>query len=167
MSEDSNNPQKTLWELIKDIKFGMLTTRHTNGVLHSRPMTLENKDVDESSTLYFFASKSGELASDIANDHTVGVTFADTGKDSYVGISGSAKFIEDQAKKQELFTPAAKAYFPKGVDDPDLGLIAISIDKAEYWDVKENKATQLLKMATSAITGNPPKMGEHKEVRLH
>ena len=31
--------QATLWELIKDIKFGMLTHRHDNGMLHSVPLT--------------------------------------------------------------------------------------------------------------------------------
>jgi len=145
----------------------MFITRHTNGVLHSRPMTLENKELDEASTLYFFASKSGELASDIAADSSVGVTFADTGADSYVGTAGTARFVEDAAKKEALFTPAAKAWFPKGPTDPDLGLIAVTLTKAEYWDVKENKATQLIKMATAAITGKPPSMGEHKEVNLH
>jgi general stress protein 26 len=167
MSQDSSNPRETLWDLIKDIKFAMLTTRHSNGLMHSRPMTAQNKDIDESTTLYFFASKTGELAGDIATDSSVGVTFADTGKDSYVGIGGTARFIEDQAKKEALFTPATKAWFPKGVSDPDLGLIAVTINKAEYWDVKENKATQLLKMAKAAVTGQPPSMGEHKEVNLH
>jgi general stress protein 26 len=168
MSQDSSNPRETLWDLIKDIKFGMLTTHHTNGFMHSRPMTAQNKSIDETDTLYFFASKSSELAGDIAADSSVGVTFSDTGKDSYVGIGGKARFIEDQAKKEALFTAAAKAWFPKGVSDPDLGLIAVTIDKAEYWDIKENKATQLFKMAKAAVTGSTPQnMGEHKEVNLH
>lgn len=130
-------------------------------------MTAQNKRIDESSTLYFFASKSGELAGDIAADSSVGVSFSDTSKDSYVGIGGTARFVEDQAKKEALFTPAAKAWFPKGATDPDLGLIEVTINKAEYWDVKENKATQLFKMAKAAVTGKPPSIGEHKDVNLH
>ncbi|CAN5521319.1 pyridoxamine 5'-phosphate oxidase family protein [soil metagenome] len=163
----ATDTRETLWDLIKDIRFGMFTTRHTNGLMHSRPMTAQNKSIDESATLYFFASKTGELAADIAADSSVGVSFSDTGKDSYVGIGGQARFVEDQAKKEALWTPMAAAWFPGGVKDPDLGLIEVTMTKAEYWDVKENKATQLLKMAKAAVTGKPPSMGEHKEVNLH
>lgn len=35
MSQESSNDRETLWNLIKDIKFGMLTTRHVNGLMHS------------------------------------------------------------------------------------------------------------------------------------
>ncbi|MDP3827291.1 MAG: general stress protein, partial [Polaromonas sp.] len=35
----NTSDQQTLWDLIKDIKFGMLTHRHTDGMLHSHPLT--------------------------------------------------------------------------------------------------------------------------------
>ena len=31
-----------LWKMIKDIRFAMLTTRHGNGHLHTRPMRTQN-----------------------------------------------------------------------------------------------------------------------------
>ncbi|OYY92850.1 MAG: hypothetical protein B7Y42_12015 [Polaromonas sp. 28-63-22] len=81
-------------------------------------------------------------------------------------MSGLAAIREDQAKKQALWSAPAKAWFPGGVDDPDLALLAISIDHAEYWDVKESKMVQLAKMAAAAFTGKQPRMGEHKELNL-
>ena len=37
----------------------------------------------------------------------------------------------------------------------------------EYWNVKDNKLLQMLKMGTAAVTGKPPqKMGEHREVHF-
>ena len=45
-------------------------------------------------------------------------------------------------------------------------LIAVTIDHAEYWDVKKNKVTKLFEMAKAAVTGTPPKMGEHAQVRM-
>jgi len=42
----------------------------------------------------------------------------------------------------------------------------VHISHAEYWDVKESKPTQLFKMAAAAVTGERPKLGEHKEVAL-
>ena len=44
---------------------------------------------------------------------------------------------------------------------------ACSIEHADYWDVKENKLVQLYKMAEAAVTGKPPKMGEHGHIRPH
>ena len=39
---DPTEARTTLWNLIKDIKFAMFTSRHDNGHLHSRPMTTAN-----------------------------------------------------------------------------------------------------------------------------
>ncbi len=157
----------TLWKLIKDIRFGMLTHRADSGELHAHPLTTQNKDIDEQSQLYFFIPKNGELYQRLQRDSQVNVNYADPGKDSYVSLSGNAGFIEDMAKKEALWSPMAKAWFPDGVTDPNLALLSVRIGHAEYWDVKENKMLQLFKMAAAAVTGKPPKdMGEHKELSL-
>ena len=156
-----------LWTLIKDIKFGMFTTHHANGHLHSRPMTLQNKDIDEGESLWFFMSRSGEPYADVAHSTQVNVAFADAGADSYVSVSGMAAPDEDRARRQALWNKAAEAWFPKGVDDPDLVLVRVRISHASYWDVKSSKLTQLYAMARAAVTGKPPKdLGETGEVRM-
>ncbi len=159
--------EHTLWTLIKDIKFGMLTHRHTDGQLHSTPLTTQNTADDEGTALYFFISRKSEIAACIANDVNVNVAYAHPGDDRYVSVSGKAAVVEDQTKKDYLFTSFAKAWFPGGATDPDLALLQINIGHAEYWDVKESKMMQLAKMAKAAITGEPPvEMGEHKELNL-
>lgn len=164
---NSNSDQQTLWELIKDIKFGMLTHRHSNGELHSHPLTTQNKAEDAGSSLYFFVSHKSELAQRIAQDGNVNVSYAHPGDDSYVSVSGHGKIAEDQTKKDYLFSPMAKAWFPLGPTDPDLALLQVDIGHAEYWDVTDSKMVQLAKMAKAAITGKPPeKLGEHKELNL-
>ena len=159
--------QQNLWDLIKDIKFGMLTHKHANGELHSHPLTTQNKSADEGANLYFFISRKSELGQRIQQDGNVNISYADPGADSYVSVSGLATISEDQAKKEALFTSMAKAWFPGGVNDPDLALLKIAIGHAEYWDVKDSKMVQLAKMAKAAITGEPPKkLGEHKELSV-
>ncbi|MFN5349274.1 MAG: pyridoxamine 5'-phosphate oxidase family protein [Polaromonas sp.] len=145
--------EHALWTLIKDIKFGMLTHPHTDGQLHSAPVTTHNKAGDEGLTLYFFISRKSEIASCIAKDGNVNVSYAHPGEDSYVSASGHAAIVEDQTKKNDLFTSFAKAWFPGGATDPDLALLQVSIGHAEYWDVKESEMVQLAKMAKAAITG--------------
>lgn len=164
---DNTPAHETLWKLIKDIRFGMLTHRTASGMLHSHPLTTQNRSIDEHSELYFFISKSGELYERLLTDGEVNVSYADPGDDSYVSLSGQARFIDDMAQKETLWSPMAKAWFPGGYNDPDLALLAVRIRHAEYWDVKESKMVQLFKMAKAAVTGEPPReLGEHKELTL-
>lgn len=156
-----------LWDLIKDTRYGMLTHRHGDGQLHSHPLTTQNKKVDEGATLYFFVPKDGDIARHVASDSSVNISYANTDADSYVSVTGSASLLEDPAKKEELFTSMAKAWFPKGVTDPNLGLLAVRIVEAEYWDVTDSKMVQLLKMAKAAMTGETPQnMAEHKKLSV-
>lgn len=164
MSHDTNDHAR-LWELIKDTRFGMYTHRHGDGLLHSHPLTTQNRSVDEDATLYFFVPRDGDIARHAAEDDLVNVAYANPDDDSYVSVAGRAALVEDDERKRALFNPAAKAWFPKGVEDPNLGLLAVRIEHAEFWDVKESKVTQLLKMAKAAVTGGgPPQMGEHKKL---
>lgn len=166
MSAETSDAQK-LWSLIKDIRFGMFTHRHANGMLHSQPLTTQNKSLDEESTLYFFISRQSEIARQIQQDVHVNVAYASPGDDSYVSVSGEAAIIEDQAKKEALWSPMAKAWFPGGAGDASLALMEVRIGHAEYWDVTQSKMVQLAKMAKAALTGERPNdLGEHKELRL-
>ena len=158
---------ETLWKLIKDIRFGMLTHRTSTGMLHAHPLTTQNRAFDEQGELYFFISKAGELYERLLTDGEVNVSYANPDDDSYVSLSGQARVTEDHAQKQALWSPMAKAWFPGGVSDPNLALLAVRIRHAEYWDVEESKMVQLFKMAKAAITGEPPRqLGEHKELTL-
>jgi general stress protein 26 len=161
------NSAATLWSLIRDIKFAMFTTKHSNGHLHSRPMTTQNSKSDDSDRLWFFMSRNSDPVSDVRGEPTVNISYADPGSDRYVSISGTARVVEDKGTKLALWSKVAEAWFPLGVDDPDLALVEVVITHANYWDVKENKATQLFLKAKAAVTGEPPVMGERGEVRMH
>ncbi len=155
-----------LWDLIKDIKFAMFTTRHQNGHLHARPMTTQNSKIDEGGSLWFFMSRSSEVVADIKEDKGVNVSYADPGEDGYVSVSGSAEVVEDSAKKEQLWNKAAEAWFAGGATDPDLALVRVSISHANYWDVTDSKVVQLIKMAKAVVTGTPLKdIGATGEVR--
>ncbi len=167
MRRDDNDLAK-LWELIGDIRFAMLTIKHGDGTLRSRPMTTQNEEKDRGSTLWFFASRRGEPVLDLQNAPYVNVAYADTGKDAYVSVSGKARIVDDIERKRALFGNLAKAWFPGGPEDPDLALIAVAIEHAEYWDVKASHLTQLVKMTAAAITGKPVKLAaDHGEISRH
>lgn len=163
----SSNPRAQLWEMIKDIKFAMFTTRHDNGHLHSRPMTTQNKKIDEDDRLWFFMSRKSGPVADLSQAAEVNVSYADPDSDKYVSVSGVAHISHDKAKTQALWSKMNEAWFPGGVNDPDLALVEVQISHAHYWDVKESKITQLYKMAKAAFTDEPPRnLGESAEIRM-
>ncbi len=164
---ESEAPHEHLWKLIHDMRFGMLTTRHADGVLHSRPLTTQNRKLDEGASLWFFVALSGEPARDVKADPMVNVSYASPEKDCYVSVSGQARIVDDAERKKALWSASAKAWFVGGLEDPDLGLLEVRIDRAEFWDVKTSKMVQLYKMAKAAVSGVPPSgMGEHGEVKM-
>lgn len=155
-----------LWELIKDIRFAMLTHRHADGSLHAHPLTTQNRSLKPGEPLYFFVSKQTEVGHRLGADGNVCLSYADLKEDRWISVSGQATISEDMDTKKKLFNALSKAWFPGGAEDPDLQLVEVRIVNAEYWDIKESKVTQLLKMATAAVTGNKPDMGEHRELHV-
>lgn len=156
-----------LWELIKDIHFGMFTTRHANGHLHSRPMTTQNRAIDEDDSLWFFMSAGSETVADLLRDNQVNVAYSDPEDQAYVSVAGQAEIVEDDARKQALWSRANEAWFQGGPTDPDLTLVRVRIAHADYWDAPGNRLVHLYDMAVSALTGEPPKdKGERGRVDM-
>jgi len=154
-----------VWSLIEGTRFCMFVQIHrADGLLCSRPLTTQNKSLDEG-ILYFFIPKDGEIAQDLAHDARVNLAYANVDDDIYVSIAGEAHLSDDQAKKEELFNAFAKAWFPGGASDPNLALVAVRMKGAEYWNTKESKVTQLFKMVKANLTGAPPSdLGERGKI---
>ncbi len=165
-TDDNQSIRKHLWDMLGGIRFAMFTTRGPDGGLRSRPLTTQNDKNDSGFQLCFFIGADSEVAADVAADASVHVGYADPGKDQYISIGGQAEVRHDPARQAALFSPMAKSWFPGGADDPNLRLLTVRIDSAEYWDVTDSKMVQLYKMAKAAISGDPPKdMGEHRELK--
>ncbi len=156
-----------LWSLIKDIRFAMFTTRSADGELHSRPMTTQNRQVDEDDRLWFFMSRRGHPVENLVEAAGVNVSYSDPDSDRYVSVSGIARVVDERSKKEAFWSALVEAWFPGGIDDPDLALVEVKITQAEFWDVKASKLTQLYKMAKAAVAGKPPvDLGETHTVRM-
>jgi len=126
-----------LRELIKDIDTAMLTTVSEEGLV-SRPM--KTQEVEFDGDLWFFTKKETEKYEEIKNEQDVNVAYA--GK-SYVSVRGKAEIVEDINKKKELWSKAYEKIMQTSYDDPNLVLIKIKADAAEYWDtgsIKKNIA---------------------------
>ena len=147
-SQDQIN---TIAAKIKDVRFGMFTTCDSGHALTSRPLTTQQ--LDNEGNLWFFASDEAAFMFDLPKHPDVNISYSDPERNLYLSISGRAHVLKDRAKARELWTAAARSWFPDGVDDPHLTLIRVRIESAEYWDAGSTKMKQLVQIARSAITG--------------
>src|SRR3954469_25335566 len=59
---------EALWDLIKETRFCMLSHRHTDGSLHSHPLTPQNKTLEAAGCLYCFVARSTEVGQRLQQD---------------------------------------------------------------------------------------------------
>jgi general stress protein 26 len=154
-----------LRDLVKDIDFCMLTTIDERGDLHSRPMS-SNGAIDYDGYIWFFTGAYSHKVSEIKDDARVNVSFADPQNQNYVSITGRAKLVRDREKIDELWEPQFTMWFPEGKDDPNIALLRVVIEKAEYWDSPSSGASYLLNFVSAVVTGEEPDSGEHKQLEF-
>ncbi|MGM9925423.1 MAG: pyridoxamine 5'-phosphate oxidase family protein [Bacillus sp. (in: firmicutes)] len=117
-----------LRDLIKDIDTAMLTTQTEEGLV-SRPM--QTQEVEFDGDLWFFTKKDTDKYPEILHNQDVNVSYA--GK-SYVSIRGKAEIVEDIEKKKELWNKVYEKLLQTSYDDPNLVLIKVDVEAAEYWE---------------------------------
>ena len=149
---------------IKGIRIAMLTTVALDGSLHSRPMASQEQDFN--GDLWFFTDKNSVKVDELEANNRVNVAFVSPDDNRYISITGKAKLVLDQAKIDELYSPAIKAWFPDGKDDPNISLIHVDPDVAEYWDSPNSTFIQVAGFLKALATGKRIEGGENETVKL-
>ena len=163
--QQRQNDLEKLRTMVKDIDFCMLTTVDENGDPHSRPMS-SNGDIDPNGDIWFFTGASSHKVSEISNLPKVNVSFADPDNQNYVSITGTAQLVRDRKKIDELWRPEFKMWFPKGKDDPEVALLKVNLEKAEYWDSPSSTIGFALDFVSSLVTGKEPDSSENKKLNF-
>jgi len=153
--------QRELWDRIENVRPAMMTTAELDGSFRSRPMWTQGDHFEGS--LWFFVSDDGPLARELDRNPRVGLNYAAHDKDLYVSVSGRAVLVHDRAA-DELWNTYAQAWFPRGVDDPHLGLLRVDVEQAQYWEDKKPKVLQFAEILVGAVTGRPPKSGDERKL---
>jgi general stress protein 26 len=158
---DLERDQERVWELMKKIGFAMLVT-HDGDKLRARPMSayLERNE----NAIYFLTDARRHKDEEIARNPGINLSFADAGSQKYVSITGTASVANDRAKIKQLFSTAAKAWW-NSADDPNIRVLKITPDDAEFWD-SPGTVTSYVKMAAAAISGSRPEIGDNRKVSL-
>lgn len=122
----------TVMELIHEIQIAILTTIAADGSLHSRPITTQRIAPD--GTLWFITRADTAKVAEVERDDRVSLSYARPDRNEYVVISGTARLVRDREVVRALWDPLYRSWFPLGRDDPELALLHVRIEWAEFWE---------------------------------
>lgn len=160
---DNQAAIQKLRDLTKDIRFCMFNTIKEHKI-ESKPMT--TLDVDQSGNVWFFTDRNNDITENKTERNAVLLNYADLQNSTYISISGTVSEVIDAERKEELWNPLFKAWFPNGKEDPNLMMIKVITEEASYWDGNSSKIVTLFSMVKAAITGEQPETGTHGKLDL-
>jgi general stress protein 26 len=160
----STNDTKTLANKIKSIRVAMMTTEEPDGTLHSRPMATQDREFD--GYLWFFTLASAPKVGEVEQHRQVNLSYTKPEDNLFVSVSGTAELVRDRQKIQEFWRPFYRPWFPKGEDDPDLALLKVDVQNAEYWDAPAGRMGTLYMAAKKMATGDKGMAGENRKLDI-
>jgi general stress protein 26 len=128
----------------------ILTTLRPDGTLHSCPMA--SQGVTDDGAFWFIANSNSEKVEAVRTIQRVSLCFANHVDNHYVSVSGFCELVRNREAARQLWNPNFKSWFPGGLEDPDLVLMKIVVQEAEYWDASQSRMVPLLGFDPNAIT---------------
>ncbi len=142
-------PIERLAFLIQDVRVAMLSTVDADGTLRARPMATQRIPFD--GTLWFFTAKDAHKVDEIRARPWVNITYAS--QHVWVSVSGQAEALVDGRRMRQLWDRLYEAWFPRGLDDPDLLLLRVRVEQADWWKSTGGTATRLAGFVKAIATG--------------
>jgi general stress protein 26 len=160
---DRQAAEAKLWEMIKGIKVAMMTSWDGHE-MHARPMHGYQKEF--TGKLYFFTKHNSGKTDEIKRYDKINLAYADIDTNTYVSIAGAGRVTTDRTLMHQFWNAHAAAWFPKGLDDPDIALIEVDAQSAQYWDSTSSSMVYLWQVASANLTGREPDMGDNEKLNL-
>ncbi len=149
-----------IYQLLCEFDTAMLVT-YGEGFAHARPMAMA--EIEKNCDLWFFTGRGSAKVHEIQEDQSVLIVCQDEHK-RYISLAGRAELVADRAKARELWSDSYKTWFPGGVEDPDLLLLCVHADEAEYWDsAGTNGLRYLFQAAKARMSGTQPEIKEGEQ----
>ena len=149
---------QTFSDKVSSIHECMFTTVADDGKLVSRPMGVQRVDGD---TVYFLTDAQMGKVAQIRDDADVNLAFVDSSL--WVSAAGRASIVRDAGLKEDLWNRFADAYFKDGPKDPNVVVVKVVVDTAEYWEAG-SKASSILSILTASFTDREPNAGTSEKL---
>ena len=165
MADNLSPDLKKIWDYAKSIDICMMSSRDKDGSIRSRPMSLQKKF--EGTFLFLTEYNSGKVR-ELEQDDQVGLSFSDPKSQTYLSVSGRAEAVQNPALVKQLWNPLYAAWFPNGPEDPNIAVLTVVPEKAEYWDAPSNPVIVMIGLAKAVMTGTAydDEAAEHEKVNL-
>jgi general stress protein 26 len=165
MSQPTEKEQrKALYKIISAARSAFMVTKAPNGRLHGRPMATAELEEDFDALWFATQRDSGKLE-ELRADNQVFLGYTSASGSEWATINGRVRVVDDKAKNHELWNSLWKTWF-EGPDDPNLVLLEVMPETAEYWDAG-SKALLWAKFAVAAVTGKPIDEGDHAKLDIN
>lgn len=154
--------QQKVWEMIRDVEVAMMVTMDEEGRFRGRPMRAVKQEFG--GVLWFFTQAGSPKVEEVNEDERTLLAYSDPRKQNYVSLSGHARIVRDAAKQKELWSEPLRVWFPGGPEAPEVALMQVTVDGAEYWDSPSSTFVHAYGYIKAVTTGKPPAAGENKKV---
>ncbi len=134
--------------IIRAIDICFLSTVNSDGHVHARPMS-NNGEVEWDGDSWFFAPADGRAVSEISTNPAVVTAYRAEEGFKIVVVTGSASIENDPSLKQRYWLADLDRWFPNGPDDPNVVLIRVNAEHADWW-TEEGSGSSDLTRTTAA-----------------
>jgi len=121
---------------------------------------------DSDGELWFFTGAETAKTEEIRANAHVNVSYSSPRDNRYVSVSGMAAVVHDHQRVKALLSQLDEGWFPQGPDDPDLALLRVEVERAEYWDAPAGTMAEINGLWDVALTCEPPAVTENEKFDL-
>lgn len=142
--------QQHFRELLTKFDTAMLVS-HANagGSLHARPMAVA--ETSEDGSIWFMTRADSPKVDEVDHDREIVAVFQEG--QMWMSVSGRAELHRDRARIHKVWKENFRAWFD-GKDDPNILLIRLNPQQAEYWDNTGVKGLRFyLQVAAAYVSG--------------
>ncbi len=157
---DHDDAPRPLHELMKGGTTVMVGTDAAG--LEFRPMTVARIDGD---TIDMLLDTNEQWVAALTDGDVAYVTMSDARENTWASLRGTLALSTDPALIDELWNPAAGAFFDEGRDTPGIAVLRITGDRGRYWASPSGRLGSLVAMVKAKL-GDPEDSGEHGDVAL-
>ena len=118
--------------LINQIDICLFATRGDDGQLRARPMS-NNGQVEWDGQSWFFAPTDGRLVTELRADPAAVAAYRAEEGFAFVSVSGRATIETDPELKERYWLDDLERWFPNGPADPNVALIRLDAEEAQWW----------------------------------
>jgi general stress protein 26 len=159
----ARSEREHLIDLIEDFDVAMLATHARDGDLRGRPMWVAS--VHDDGEVAFCTNLDSEKLRELESDPRCAVLMQ--GKNKWVSLTGTARIEQDRDRIHEVWRESWRLWFPEGKDDPNLCLLIVSTQQAEFWDESGFRPLQFVADAARAwINKTPPQPSREQTAKV-